>query len=398
MSKKQGRFVMLIQAMALLVVMSARLHADTGTCGGVTTTVPFTDVADSPFFCQIAEAFFSGLTNGTSATTYSPSANVTRDQMAVFITRTEDQALRRGNKRAALNQWWTPQTADNLGLTTVGNNPTSVQSDGTNLWVSNFSSSTVSQVQASNGKLIGTWTGAGDAEAVLVAMGKVFVTGLFGLASPSKLYELDPSQAPSAVTTLSSALGGDASGIAFDGQRIWTANGAGSVSIVTLNPVTVTNVTAGFSQPLGILFDGSNIWVTDSGDGKLKKLDATGNILLSADVGGGANAPVFDGTNIWVPNRFSNSVTVVRATGGLAGTVLATLSANGLNFPFVAAFDGERILVTNPSGDSVSLWRASDLTPIGTFPTGTSSPGSACSDGVNFWITLNTTPGRLARF
>jgi hypothetical protein len=27
-------------------------------------------VMASPFFCQIAEAFFSGLTNGTSATNY----------------------------------------------------------------------------------------------------------------------------------------------------------------------------------------------------------------------------------------------------------------------------------------------------------------------------------------
>src|SRR6516165_6319957 len=74
-----------------LAVVSSRLQADTSTCGGVTTTLPFTDVMSSPFFCQIAEAFFSGLTNGTSATTYSPSANVTRDQMAVFITRTRSE-------------------------------------------------------------------------------------------------------------------------------------------------------------------------------------------------------------------------------------------------------------------------------------------------------------------
>src|SRR5262249_23925105 len=153
--------------------------------------------------------------------------------------------------------------------------------------------------------------------------------------------------------------------IAYDGQRIWTANGAGSVSIITVNPVTVTNVSTGFSQPLGILFDGSNIWVTDSGDNKLKMLDASWNVLLSVGVGGGPLSPVFDGTNIWAPNRFSNSVSVARATGTAAGTLLATLTG-GLNFPFVAAFDGERVLVTNTSGDSVSLWRASDLTPIGT--------------------------------
>jgi hypothetical protein len=391
--------VILSLAIVVLLLTSSRLPADTGMCGGAMTTLPFADVMGNQFFCQIAEAFFSGLTNGTTPTTYSPSDSVPRQQMAAFITRTQDSALRRGSKRAALNQWWTTQTAVNLGLTDVGSSPTSVQSDGVDLWVANFSSSTVSQIQASNGKLVGTWTGATDAQAVLVAMGKIFVTGLFGLASPSKLYELDPTQVPGPVTVLTSLLGGDAFSIAFDGQRIWTANGAGSVSIVTVNPVTVINVSTGFSQPSGILFDGSNIWVTDSGDSKLKMLDASGNVLLSVSVGGGPLLAVFDGTNIWVPNRFSNSVSVVRATGTAAGSLLATLTG-GLNFPFSAAFDGERVLVTNVSGDNVSLWRASDLTPIGTFSTGTSTrPGGACSDGINFWITLNTAPpGKLARF
>jgi len=59
----------------------------------------------SIFFCQIAEAYFSGLTNGTDATHYSPSTNVTREQMAAFITRTLDQTLKRESERAALDQY-----------------------------------------------------------------------------------------------------------------------------------------------------------------------------------------------------------------------------------------------------------------------------------------------------
>src|SRR5262245_12765983 len=76
------------------------LKADTGTCGGTTTTLPFNDVGSSAFFCQIAAAYFSVLTYGTSATTYSPTATVTREQMAAFITRTQDSVLRRGSQRA----------------------------------------------------------------------------------------------------------------------------------------------------------------------------------------------------------------------------------------------------------------------------------------------------------
>jgi hypothetical protein len=90
-------------------------------------------------------------------------------------------------------------------------------------------------------------------------------------------------------------------------------------------------------------------------------------------------------------------VTVIRATGALTGTVLATLTGNGVVGPAQAAFDGERILVTNPNAGIVSLWKASDLGVIGNFSTGaTGGPVGACSDGVNFWITING--GKLARF
>jgi len=49
----------LIVTVAILVVTSTRLPADTGTCGGAMTTLPFTDVAGNFFFCQIAVALAS---------------------------------------------------------------------------------------------------------------------------------------------------------------------------------------------------------------------------------------------------------------------------------------------------------------------------------------------------
>jgi hypothetical protein len=395
------RAMVLVSLMAVLVAVSTRLRADaqtTGTCGGVSVAIPFTDVPNTnPFFCAIAAAYFSGLTNGTSATTYTPSQPVPREQMAAFVTRTLDQSVKRGSKRAALDQFWTTQGANFLGMTTVGTNPRLVRSDGADLWVASESSGTVSRVRASDGRLLDTWTGATSAFGVLVAMGKVFVSGN---TNPGKLYQIDPGQPAGAVTTLTSELGALPLQMAFDGQRIWTANqgSPGSVSIVTLNPVSVTTVTTGFSSLLGIIYDGGNIWVTDAGDNTLKKLDSSGNIVLSVSVGSAPLYPAFDGTNIWVPNHSSNSVSVVRATGGSAGTVLATLTGNGLSNSQQAAFDGERIMVTNDSAGSVSLWKASDLTPIGTFSTGAGTfPFGACSDGLNFWITLYN-GHKLARF
>jgi hypothetical protein len=392
------RIVMLISLMMTLTVLSSRIKADTGSCGGVSVTLPFTDVAGSGFFCQIAAAYFSGLTNGTTATTYSPTQTVTREQMAAFITRTMDQSLKRGSRRAVAKKWWMPQDANSLTLTDVGDSPQLVKFDGTDLWVANFFSGNVNRIRPSDGKLLDTWTGAPAATGIVAAMGRIFVTGQ---TNPGRLYMIDPTQPAGAVTTLTSALGNYSASIAFDGSRIWTANTSGSISIVTLNPTAVTTVSTGFLQPWGILYDGSNIWVADTD--KLHKLNSDGSIAQTINVGNSPGVPVFDGTNIWVPNYNSNSVTVVRvkdAAGNplTSAFVLATLTDNGLSEPIMAAFDGERILVTNIAGNTVSLWKAADLTPLGSFPTGPGTvPFGACSDGLNFWITLNNTD-KLARF
>jgi DNA-binding beta-propeller fold protein YncE len=385
--------------MASLTVLSSRLQADTGSCGGATTTLPFTDVQGNVFFCQIASAYFSGLTSGTTATTYSPTQNVTREQMAAFITRTMDQSLKRGSQRAVTRKWFTPQDANSLTLTDVGTLPQFVEFDGTDLWVANTNSHSVMRIRPSDGKLLDTWTGATQASGIVAAMGRIFVTGQ---TSPGSLYMIDPTQPAGTVTTLSSSLGASPTGIAFDGSRIWTANQSGSVSIVAFNPITVTTVTTGFNTLEGILYDGANIWVPDAGSNTLLKLNADGGIAQTITVGSFPKFLVFDGTNIWVPALF-DSVSVVRvkdaAGNPLASAfVLATLTGNGLNCPLTAAFDGERILVTSHNGNNVSLWKAADLTPLGSFSTGDGSgPYGACSDGLNFWITLQGT-NKLARF
>jgi hypothetical protein len=399
-NRRLAIWIAVLVSLVMSLTAANRLHADTGTCGAQLITVPFTDVMSSPFFCQIAEAFFSGLTNGTSSTTYSPSNPVTRDQMAAFITRTQDSALRRGSKRAALQQFWTttPRYATASGgtsTTTVGNSPSFVESDGSDLWVANTGSGTVSRVRAGDGKLLDSWTNATNASGVVIAMGRVFVTGF---TNPGGLYMIDPTVSAGAVSEVTGGqVGPLPRGIAFDGSRIWAAT-AGGVSAVTptiVTPWSVTTASAGFSSPFGVLFDGSNIWVTDDGDNTLKKLDQTGAILQTVNVGSGPQYPAFDGTNIWVPNKEDSTVTVVRAA---TGAVVATLSGNGLARPAQAAFDGQRLLVSNPFGNSVSLWKAADLTLIGAFSTGTTTtPVGTCSDGTYFWIVLQGS-NQLARY
>ncbi|HKF44687.1 MAG TPA: S-layer homology domain-containing protein [Thermoanaerobaculia bacterium] len=369
-------FLSFLAAGAVLVGAGGALLGD---CG------PFTDVTDAAFCPFVLELFTLGITTGTSATTFDPTANVTRLQMAAFLSRTVDGVLLRGSQRAALRRFWTTQGPANLGVTTVGFNPFGVDFDGLDIWV--VSGLGLTRVRASDGKILDTWTGGTSGGAVMCAMGKAFETGI---TSPGQLYRADPSLPAGAVTTVASNLGNQPVGLAFDGGRIWTANQLGSVSIVTPQaaiPWTVTsfNVSAGTSNPVGILYDGANVWVTDYAQGTLLKLDAAGAVLQTVTVGTHPGYPVFDGTSVWVPNIGSNSVSVVRAS---SGAILATLSGNGLNLPNSGAFDGQRLLVTNAGGNSVSVWKAADLSSLGNFAVG-ANPSEACSDGINFWITLN---------
>jgi len=398
-ARSYHRSVLLTVMMTIVVVASTRLRADTGVCGGATITLPFADVpSNNIFFCSIAEAYFSALTNGTSPTTYSPSDPVPREQMAAFITRTMDQSLRRSNRRAALGQWW----RNNQQVTyAVGNAPQGIQSDGADIWVANNGSGTVSRIRASDGALLGTWTGATGASSILIAHGLVFITGY----SPATLYYILPQASPGAVGTWTFLMSGaQPSGITTDGAYIWTANNSGYVSQISLGTFhfELTHY-SGFSAPGGILFDGMNVWVADFGDNKLKKINSSGQVLLSVGVGSAPFFPVFDGTNIWSPNYIDNSVSVVRVRDSSGNPlaspfVLATLTGNGLNGPYQAAFDGERILVTNSSATSVSLWKATDLSPLGSFDLGQTTLLGACSDGISFWITQSGSPGSLLRF
>jgi hypothetical protein len=398
LERRVVKFEALLLALVLaLTVTTSRSRADNGLCNGQLINLPFTDVQGNSLFCSIAQIYFQGITLGTTPTTYSPADNVRRDQMAAFLARTQNSALNRGSRRAAHNQFWTTmpqytvtQGTGMLGTTSIVGNLRGVASDGADLWVADPINSRVSRVRGSDGKLLETWTGATFAFGVLVAMGRVFVTGS---TNPGRLYVIDPSQPAGAVTTLSSGLGIAPQGIAFDGAKIWVANDF-SVSIITPGaPFTVSNVT-GFDVMNGILYDGANIWVAETNiPGKLKKLNASGAVIATVTVGNSPDSPVYDGTNIWVPNYDSNSVSVVRPSDGV---VLAVLTGNGLNGPITAAFDGQRILVTNYSGNNVSLWRAADFAPLGSFSTGVgSAPYGACSDGLYFWITLT---GKLARF
>ena len=152
-------------------ILSGAGSALLGICG------PFTDVTDATFCPFVLEIFTLGITTGTTPTTYDPTSPVSRLQMAAFLSRSVDGVLKRGSRRAALDQFWTTQNSTVLALTTVGLGPNLVKSDGADVWVANVGDNTVSRVRASDGKLLETWTGATSAYGIRGAMGRILVTG-----------------------------------------------------------------------------------------------------------------------------------------------------------------------------------------------------------------------------
>ena len=384
------------------VFVSLLLTAAAVLCGGamslLATCGPFLDTANDAFCPFVLEIYYLGITTGTTPTTYDPTANVTRLQMAAFLSRTVDLTLRKASLRSQHRQNWTTKDASAFGLTTIAATPRFIESDGEDLWVSH-SGGTVTRIHASDARSLATWTGAASGQGVLSAMGRVFVAGA---TNPGRLYQIDPGAAPGGVTTVASSLGQAPHGITFDGQRIWTSNNGqgntgGSVSIVTPGasiPWSVTTVTSGFVAPEGILFDGTNVWVTDMNAGTLLKLSSSGAVLQTVTVQSTPRHPVYDGVNIWVPAS-NGRISIVRAA---TGAILGTASDGSLGSGFQAAFDGQRVLVTHEDGSTISVWKAADLSEIGVVDPGQgTNPEGVASNGLNFWFVLSAS-AQLARF
>src|SRR5262245_22106831 len=195
-----------------LLALAAAAAISIGAAGGMLGACgPFTDVPDGVFCQFVLEIFTLGITTGTTPTTYDPTSNVSRLQMAAFLSRTVDGVVRRGSRRSALDQFWNAATQ----VTTVGTAPIGVKSDGLDVWVANNGSGTVSRVRASDGKLVDTWTGSLGGRAVVCAGGKVNVVAA---STPNgTLYHIDPLQPPGAASVVATNLGDLSRAIAFDG-------------------------------------------------------------------------------------------------------------------------------------------------------------------------------------
>ncbi len=110
-------------------------------CGGATYPFPYTDVSGvGAAFCPgIMEAYVTGISKGTSPTTFSPNGTVIRVQMTTFLQRSVDQVLTRASQRGGLNQWWTSQDTNAMQAIGIGGSLIACAADGAAIWAPNGS-------------------------------------------------------------------------------------------------------------------------------------------------------------------------------------------------------------------------------------------------------------------
>jgi DNA-binding beta-propeller fold protein YncE len=230
----------------------------------------------------------------------------------------------------------------NIGFSaiTVGNLPSALAFDGTNVWVANNGSNTFTRYLATTGAAVG-----------------------------------------SAVT-----VGSQPIALAFDGTNVWVAN-YGSNYIARYSAasgaIVGSTITVG-TLPRALAYDGANIWVANNGSNTIARYSvSTGIIVASAiTVGNQPSALAFDGTNVWVANRGSDTIARYSvSTGDMVGTEIAV----GIQ-PVALAFDGTNVWVANYVSNTVMKFNAATGTKVGSdIPVG-SNPSALAFDGVNMWV------------
>ena len=271
--------------------------------------------------------------------------------------------------RAALMQWY-PQTYP------AGTNPAAIAFDGSNLWITNYTSNVVTKLRANDGVIVGTYSTGAWSLGIAFDGANIWVVN-------SNSNTVTKLQASDGTLVGTYPVGSSPSEAVFDGANIWVTNTwSNSVTELRATDGAVIGSYSTGTNPKGITFDGTNIWVSNYGSNNMTELRASdGTVLGTFSLGTGPYGVAFDGLNVWAVNGSDNTVTKLRASdGALVGTYPVG------HTPYFMAFDGSNIWVTNGGDNTVTKLRASSGALVGTYPVG-SRPDMVAFDGSNVWVT-----------
>ena len=279
---------------------------------------------------------------------------------------------------------------NNFSGTTTGTE--GIAFDGVDMWVASYDTGILNLLSI-NGAVLDTIYLGGNPLALAYDGANIWVTN----RGRGRLQKV--SVATHTFTTLDVIPGlTDPYKVAFDGQSVWiTSFRDNKVAQLTTGGALVRSFDVG--NPTGLAFDGDCIWVASSANSNVQVIAVPGRkCAFGAKVfPSGGQSPfniVYDGTNMWVTNQ--NSDNVAELDGVYGAGVLQTIPV-GRN-PQGLAFDGAYIWVANIFQKTLYKLLASN-NPLGfpgtvvaifqTFPSGAYvGPNELAFDGANMWATL----------
>ncbi len=345
-------------------------------------------------------AFNSGAADGTgTAASFNKPWGITTDGTNLYVTDSENYTIRKiviatGEVTTLAGTAGDRGSADGTGAVARFQSPLGITADGSNLYVADYNNDTIRKVVISTGSVFtfaGTAGSYGSADGVGAAarfLGPIDIT-----TDGSSLYVSDSNNnlirkiviATGVVTTL-----------AGDGNRSGgTADGVGTA--------------ASFRFPKGITTYGTNLYVTDSDNNLIRKIVInTGAVTTLAGAtnmadGDGTAARFYyprdvttDGTNLYVTDSMNGAIRkIVIATG-----TVSTLVSSGLTYPTGITTDGTNLYVTDQYDQTIRkiVIATGAVTTLAGSPyveghddgTGAAAsfhaPGGITTDGVNLYV------------
>jgi sugar lactone lactonase YvrE len=296
---------------------------------------------------------------GSAAANLNLPQGVTTDGIHLYVADTGNHVIRKiviaTGAATTLAGMGEPSADDGIGLTAGFRRPQGLTTDGVNLYVADTYNNTIRKIVLATGvvtTLAGTPRVAGKRDAVGTQATFFNPRGI--TTDGVNLYITDSRNnlirkiviATSEVTTVA--------GVA---DRVGTDDGMG--------------ILASFNAPIGITTDGKSLYVADTSNNMIRKINAaTGEVTtLAGKVGAfgqndgpGAGASFTgpfgistDGTYLYVADTFNNAIRRVDLASGLVSTIAGNAAASGFTRPAGIVTNGSQLFILDTNNHAVRV-------------------------------------------
>jgi ABC-type transport system substrate-binding protein/DNA-binding SARP family transcriptional activator len=166
--------------------------------------------------------------------------------------------------------------------------------------------------------------------------------------------------------------------------------GPNTVDAIDGANLDLTAVVTGTGRPSGIAYGAGAVWITDSADNLLLRVNSAGQIIDRVPVGGGPAGVTVGGGEVWVANELDGTISEVNPA---AGRQVASIRV-GIG-PDAIAFGYGSVWVANVTADTLSRIDAATGHVVVVIPLG-SAPTDVAAGAGAVWVTCQQT-GELLR-